>query len=108
MLLGIKCTVRPVWDKRVIPLGIEPMALNIVMLIQAVGHTLSERRLKALRRAVRQARFATLRGRYAPDGVVSDGITETVRHAGRTVVVETGGDPPARLRRLLARLAGLV
>ena len=68
---------------------------------------LSEARLGALRRALRDARFSTLKRRYAPKGVVNDGLVQTVRHAGRTVVVETGGRPPARLRRLLARLDAL-
>ena len=70
--------------------------------------TLSERRLRALRAAVRDARFGSLRPRYGPPSPVSDAIRETVRHAGRTVVVETTGDPPARLERLLDRLRRLL
>jgi hypothetical protein len=70
--------------------------------------TLSAKRLARLKDALAAARFKTLRARYAPPYIVSDGITETVRHAGRTVTVETGGDPPKRLRRLLARLANLL
>jgi hypothetical protein len=72
------------------------------------GYKLSAKRLKALERAVRDARFGSLRKRYAPAGVISDGYTETVSHAGRTVVVETGGNPPRRLRRLLERLVDLL
>ena len=70
--------------------------------------TLSERRLRALRKAVREARFATLRERYAPPDRVADGFTETTRHAGHTVVVQTGAKAPARLDRLLSRLRPLL
>jgi hypothetical protein len=70
--------------------------------------SLSHSRLVSLRRAVRDARFGTLKARYAPPSMVADGIRETVRHDGRTVTVETGGNPPARLARLLDRLSRLM
>jgi hypothetical protein len=70
--------------------------------------TLSERRLGSLRKAVHRARFGSLRPAYGADTAVADGITETVRHGGHKVVVETGGDPPARLERLLDRLARML
>ena len=71
-------------------------------------YRLSAKRLKGLRSAVRAADFPSLERRYAPEYPVSDGYTETVRHGGTSVVVQTGAEPPARLRRLLERLAGLL
>jgi hypothetical protein len=70
--------------------------------------SLSHTRLVSLRKAVRDARFGTLKARYAPPSMIADGIRETVRHDGRTVTVETGGNPPARLARLLDRLTRLM
>ena len=70
--------------------------------------SLSHARLASLRKAVRDARFGTLKARYAPPSMVADGIRETVRHDGRSVTVETGGNPPARLSRLLDRLSRLL
>jgi hypothetical protein len=69
---------------------------------------LSDRALRTLRRTVRAARFGSLKARYAPRTPVADGLTETVRHGGRTVTVQTGGHPPERLRRLLERMARLL
>ena len=69
--------------------------------------TVPVKRYRALRRDLRAARFAGLRKHYAPDGVVSDGIDETVRFRGHAVTVSTGGDPPARLVRVLERLRAL-
>jgi len=70
--------------------------------------SLSDRRLPSLRKAVREARFASLRKRYGPAHPVPDGITETVRHAGHRVIVTTPARPPARLERLLDRLRRLL
>jgi hypothetical protein len=64
--------------------------------------------LHALKRELKEARFSSLKRRYEPDYVVNDGISQSVTYKGRTVVASTGGDPPARLRKLLSRLAGLV
>ena len=70
--------------------------------------TLSRRQLRALKRDLEAARFATLKRRYAPDVLVLDGITEAVTYRGRTVSVTSGADPPARLERVLRRLARLL
>jgi hypothetical protein len=70
--------------------------------------TLTATQLRKLKRALRDAGFATLDADYGPrDGVVADGITETVTYAGRTVSASTGGSPPARLERVLVRLRKL-
>lgn len=69
--------------------------------------TLSDKQLRGLRRALREARFETLREVYRPDGVVSDGFTESVAHAGRTVTTSTGAEHPARFERVLSRLRRL-
>ena len=61
-----------------------------------------------LKRDLKAARFATLKRRYEPDVLVFDGITEAVRYRGRTVSVSSGAHPPARLERVLRRLARLV
>jgi hypothetical protein len=68
---------------------------------------LTGREWSALRARLRAARFSTLSPRYAPAQRVPDGTSETVRHRGRTVTVETGGDPPRRLERLLRHLSRL-
>lgn len=68
---------------------------------------LSRGDLRALRRALKDARFSTLRRLYVSRYPVSDAITQTVRYAGRTVSVSDGGNPPQRLRKLLARLSTL-
>jgi len=69
--------------------------------------SMSSRSLRALRRALKDARFSTLKRRYVSRYPVSDAITQTVRYAGRTVSVSDGGNPPERLRKLLSRLSGL-
>ena len=68
---------------------------------------LTRREWSKLRERLRAARFRTLAPRYAPEPRVLDGTSETVRYRGRTVTVETGGDPPRRLERLLRHLARL-
>jgi hypothetical protein len=70
-------------------------------------YTLSGAQLRGLRRALREARFATLAALYAGERPVADGFVQQVRYAGRIVTVRDGGRPPPRLRRLLTRLAGL-
>jgi hypothetical protein len=69
---------------------------------------LSCRRLRALRTALVDARFATLAPVYAPDSPVADGLVESVSYGGRTVRVLTGAEPPRRLDRLLALLRDVV
>ncbi len=68
---------------------------------------LSSSDLRALRRALKDARFSTLKRRYVSRYPVSDAITQVVRYAGRTVSVIDGGKPPERLRKLLSRLSTL-
>lgn len=60
--------------------------------------------LRALKRELRDARFSTLRRIYDSKVPIADGIAETVRYAGFRVTVSTGGNPPARLRKVLTRL----
>jgi hypothetical protein len=68
----------------------------------------AKKRYRSLRKALRGAHFATLESSYRPEqGVVSDGIDETVRFNGHTVTVSTGGDPPARLEKALDKLREL-
>jgi hypothetical protein len=68
---------------------------------------LSERRLHRLKRVLREADFATLDRDYGPDVIVPDGISESVTHNGRSVSTATGGNPPARFERVLAKLRAL-
>lgn len=63
--------------------------------------------LRALKRDLRNARFATLQPIYDSKVPVADGIIQTVRYAGHRVTVSTGGRPPERLRKVLMRLARL-
>jgi hypothetical protein len=65
---------------------------------------LTSTQLRGLRKALRDARFSTLRALYAPNVPIADGFTRGVRYAGRSVTVRDGGKPPARLSRLLERL----
>ena len=69
---------------------------------------LSPRSLHALKRDLRRARFSSLRRSYEPDRQVFDGISQSVRHRGKTVSVSSGADYPQRLHRLLARLQRLM
>ena len=70
-------------------------------------YKLTSTQLRGLRRALRDARFSTLRARYAPKVQIADGFTRSVRYAGRRVTVQDGAKPPARLRELLDRLEKL-
>jgi len=69
--------------------------------------TLSAKQLRRLRRDLKNARFKTLKRSYRPKRVVNDGIGQTVTYKGRSVSVSTGATYPARLGRLLERLARL-
>jgi hypothetical protein len=83
---------------------------RVALLDDRRGHSegrLGKKRYRALRNALRAAKFETLESSYEPQAVVSDGITETARFHGRTVSVSTGGDPPKRLERALAKLRAL-
>jgi hypothetical protein len=68
---------------------------------------LTSTQLRGLRKALRDARFSTLRARYAPKVQIADGFTRSVRYAGRGVTVSDGARPPARLSKLLERLEKL-
>ncbi|MEO8689850.1 MAG: hypothetical protein ABI611_16755 [Solirubrobacteraceae bacterium] len=70
--------------------------------------TLSAKQLRALRRDLKRARFSTLKRTYQPEYVVNDGIGQGVTYKGRSVSVYTGATSPARLQRLLRRLARLM
>jgi hypothetical protein len=70
----------------------------------AADFTLGDRRWAQLGRRLRAARFDTLQRRYRPRLPVADGTFDEVRHRGRAVTVETGGEPPRRLVRLIALL----
>jgi hypothetical protein len=64
--------------------------------------TLGGREFRRLKDRLAAARFKTLKQSYEPDVIVFDGITQTVRHRGRSVSVSTGAqDVPRRLSRLL-------
>jgi hypothetical protein len=69
---------------------------------------LSAKQLRGLRRDLKNARFSTLRRSYRPKHVVNDGIGQFVAYKGRSVSVSTGARYPARLHRVLERLASLM
>lgn len=68
---------------------------------------LTPARLRALRTALTQARFATLAKRYESEMPIADGFIYRVTYGGRSVRVEEGADPPARLERVLVQLRSL-
>ncbi len=68
---------------------------------------LTRREWTRLRERLRAARFGSLARRYAPPVRVPDGTYDIVRYRGKAVTVETGGDPPRRLERLIRHLARL-
>jgi hypothetical protein len=70
--------------------------------------TLSAQQLRGLRRALKHARFTTLKRSYRPKNIVNDGIAQSVTYRGRSVSVSTGAQYPERLHRLLRRLDGLL
>jgi hypothetical protein len=69
---------------------------------------LSAAQMRALRRDLRDAKFPSLSRHYGPSYPVADGIAQTVRYRGRSVTVETGGDPPEPLRKVLRRLSRIM
>jgi hypothetical protein len=71
-------------------------------------HRLSAARLRALRNALVQARFATLLRTYESETPVADGYVYRIRYAGRTIRVEEGAELPARLARPFSLLTRLV
>lgn len=70
--------------------------------------TVRSRQLRALKRELRAAHFGMLKRRYEPGGRVFDGTTQTIRYRGRAVSVSSGADIPARLSRVLSRIARLL
>ena len=70
--------------------------------------TLTTKQQRGLRRDLKNARIKTLKRSYGPKYPVNDGTAESVTYKGRTVFVSTGAKYPARLQRLLRRLARLM
>ena len=70
--------------------------------------TLTAKQQSRLRRDLKHARFKTLKRSYSPKYVVNDGVSQSVTYKGRTVFVSTGAKYPARLQRVLRRLARLM
>jgi hypothetical protein len=71
-------------------------------------YKVSAKELRGLRHDLRAAHFKSLKRRYAPRYIVSDGITQTVTYNGRSVSVSTGAKAPERLHRVLRRLGRLL
>jgi hypothetical protein len=69
---------------------------------------LSATRLRTLRNALVQARFATLRRTYESETPVADGYVYWITYAGRTIRVEEGAELPRRLARPFSLLERLV
>jgi hypothetical protein len=66
-------------------------------------------RTRAVRAALREARFATLARRYRPRAVVNDGFVYVLRSGGRSVRVEQGADGvPRRLQVLIGAVGRLL
>jgi hypothetical protein len=64
--------------------------------------TLGGREFGHLKDRLAAARFTSLKRSYEPDAIVPDGITQIVRHRGKSVSVSTGAHHvPRRLSRLL-------
>ena len=70
--------------------------------------TVGPKRLRALKRDLKAARFRTLKRDYQPEGIVLDGTTTVVRYRGRSVSVYSGAVLPKRLERVIGRLSRLL
>ena len=70
--------------------------------------TVGPKRLRALKRDLKAARFKTLKRDYRPEGQVFDGTTTVVRYRGRSVWVYTGAEIPKRLEKVIGRLSRLL
>ena len=70
--------------------------------------TVSSKRLRALKRALKAARFKTLKSSYKPKAQVFDGTTTVIRYRGRSVSVYSGADVPKRLATAISRVARLM
>jgi hypothetical protein len=66
--------------------------------------TVKKSRMRALRRALREARFSELKRRYEPKYPVSDGAVQRITYRGHTVAIHDGAEMPERLERLLHQL----
>jgi hypothetical protein len=64
-------------------------------------------KLRAVRQALEQARWGTLRSLYKPSTPVADGFSYRITRAGRTIRIEDGAQVPARLARVQRVLASL-
>ena len=70
--------------------------------------TVSAKRLRSLKRALKAARFKTLKRAYSPEGQVFDGTTEVIRYRGRSVSVSSGAEIPKRLAAVVSRLSRIM
>ena len=69
----------------------------------------SSTRLHALKRALRAARFSTLKRQYKPKFQVFDGTVQSVRYRGKTVSIYSGAENiPNRLERVIRRVSRLM
>ena len=70
--------------------------------------TVSAKRLRGLKSALKAASFKTLKRSYEPKGQVFDGITQIVRYRGRSVSISTGAEVPPRLAKVINRLSRIL
>ena len=70
--------------------------------------TVGPKRLRALKRDLKAARFKTLKRDYQPKGILLDGTTTIVRYRGRSVSVYSGAELPKRLEKVINRLSRLL
>ena len=66
--------------------------------------TVSKKKLRALKRAFKTARWSSLKREYRPKVTVFDGITQSVSYRGKRVTISTGADVPDRLERVIVRI----
>ena len=66
--------------------------------------TVSKKKLHALKRAFKAARWSSLKREYKPKVTVFDGITQAVSYRGKKVTLSTGANVPDRLERVIARI----
>jgi hypothetical protein len=70
--------------------------------------TVSSKRLRGLKRALKAAKFSTLKRSYRPKAIVFDGTVQSIRYRGKTVTVSSGAEIPKRLGTVIARLARIM
>ena len=70
--------------------------------------TVSAKRLRSLKRALKAARFKTLKTSYKPEAQVFDGTTTVIRYRGRSVSVYSGAEIPKRLATVMNRLGRIM